>query len=181
MTAAELVLVSLGSNIDPARNLRRAVALIAAEMDLVGVSRAWESPPVGCSESPLFLNAAVEIACRIPPRELKFDLLRPMERRLGRSRGSDRNAPRTIDLDIALFGDRIFVDRQAGLEIPDPGILAHAHVALPLGEVAPGRRHPTDGRTLREIADVFRENRDIRPLRGRLLSVEQPTRENHES
>jgi len=104
---------------------------------------------------PRFLNAALEITSHLEPGELKYGVLRTVESRLGRERSGDRNAPRTIDLDLALFGDRIISNREAALELPDPDILRHAHVILPLADLSPYRRHPETGRTLAEIASGF--------------------------
>lgn len=79
-------------------------------------------------------------------------MLRAIEAVLGRVRTADKNAPRPIDLDIALWGDRVIEDRAAGLVIPDPDILRWPHVAVPLADVAPDWVHPADGRTLAAIA-----------------------------
>lgn len=150
------ILLSLGSNIDPLRNLRRAVAELAREADLVAASPVYRSAPVGAPGTPEFLNAAVEIATDRPPRDLKWDVLRPIESRLGRVRTDDRNAPRPIDLDLALYGDRVVDDRfpadGRGLRLPDADILRFLHAARPLADIAGDLRHPTDGRSLGEIA-----------------------------
>lgn len=172
MTEIEPVLISLGSNIEPESHLRRAVEMISTRLALQEVSRVYESLPIGAPQSPLFLNAAVRVACGMTPRELKFELLRPIERRMGRVRGSDKNAPRTLDLDLALYGDRVIREPASGLEVPDPEILSRAHVALPLAEVAPDTRHPVDGRTLAEIASDFAGTREVRPLEGFSWQVE---------
>ena len=73
------------------------------------------------------------------------------EDELGRLRTEDKNAPRTIDLDISLFGDQVLAlgDRH----IPDPDILGFAHVARPLADLAPEVRHPETGQTLAQIAE----------------------------
>ena len=64
----------------------------------------------------------------------------------------DRNAPRTIDLDIALIGDLILDDPSSGLRVPDPEILERGYLALPLAEIGPGVRHPESGELLSEVA-----------------------------
>ncbi len=83
-----------------------AVKWLARRLHVVGVSRVFETRPVGAPDAPMFLNAAVEVDCPLSPRELKFELLRPLERSLGRVRTADRNAPRTVDVDISIFGRR---------------------------------------------------------------------------
>jgi 7,8-dihydro-6-hydroxymethylpterin-pyrophosphokinase len=85
---------------------------------------------------------------------------------LGRIRTSDPNAPRTIDLDIALAGELVLADRKSGIDIPDPEILTRAHVALPLADLAPDAVHPVTGETLSEIAEGFRAEAGIRVYEG---------------
>ena len=104
---------------------------------------------------PAFLNAALEIRYNREAAELKHGILRPLEERLGRLRTDDRNAPRTLDMDISLFGQQVVHDLDAGLEIPDPEILTRAHVAIPLADLAPATLHPVSGLTLAEIAARF--------------------------
>lgn len=150
--SAETVLLSLGSNIEPDDHLPQACRLLADQLQIIGASRVFETAPVGIGDRLLFLNAALEVRCDLTLRELKYEVLRPVELRLGRVRTADRNAPRTIDLDISLVGQRVFEDRVAGIEIPDPEILTRAHVAIPLADVAPDRLHPVTGQRIREIA-----------------------------
>jgi 2-amino-4-hydroxy-6-hydroxymethyldihydropteridine diphosphokinase len=161
--SAVSVLLSLGSNIEPAYHLPAACRLLAERLGVVGASQVFETAPVGVGEPFLFLNAAIEVHADMTPRELKFEVLRPLERRLGRIRTADRNAPRTIDVDISLFGQRILRDTEAGIEIPDPEILTSAHVAIPLADLAPERIHPVTGQRLREIAGEL----DGRTIRSR--------------
>ena len=151
---ARSVLVSLGSNIEPERNLLRAIEELDHRVELVAASRVFETEPVGRRRVPTFLNAAVELKTSLGPRSLKFRVLRWVEAALGRVRTDDRNAPRVIDLDIALFGDRVLSDSEAGIEIPDPEILRYPHVVVPLADLAPDRCHPASGEALREIAGV---------------------------
>ena len=149
--ARTTVFVTLGSNIEPHENIHRALAELSRELDVEAVSGVWESEPHGAPGTPRFLNAAVRIACDLSPRSLKARLRR-IEARLGRRRGGDRNAPRTIDLDLALFGDLVIDDPAAGLRIPDPEIVRRAYLALPLAEVGPRVPHPETGEPLARIA-----------------------------
>ena len=112
----QTVWICLGSNIEPEPNLRLAVSHLARETRLEAVSRVFESPPVGAPGTPRYLNAALRLRTDRGARSLKLEVLRPLEARLGRVRRADRNAPRTIDLDIALY-DRIqdlLADYRAG-------------------------------------------------------------------
>lgn len=160
------MLISLGSNIEPEANLPLAVERLGKRFAILGVSRIYEADPVGAPHAPRFLNAAIEIETELAPAELKFGHLRPLEAELGRVRTSDPNAPRTIDMDIALAGELIVADAATGIEIPDPEILTRAHVALPLADVAPDRVHPVTGRTLSDIARRFRAEPGIRVYEG---------------
>jgi len=144
------VLVALGSNIDSERNLSEAVRRLALYCRLVAVSPVYETTPVGTTDQPNFLNAAVLIETALTAAELKTRVLRTIEQELGRVRTEDKNAPRTIDLDIALFGDQVL--DLGPRHIPDPDILMYPHIAVPLADLAPTMRHPEDGRTLLEIA-----------------------------
>ena len=150
-SAPTTVFLTLGSNIEPRRNLVRAVGRLAEELEVEAVSGVWESEPWGAPGTPRFLNAAVRLACGLRPRALKR-LLRGIEKELGRHRGVDRNAPRTIDLDIALYGELVIDDRRAGLEIPDPEVPLRPYLALPLAEVGPEVVHPLTGERLADIA-----------------------------
>ncbi len=143
-------LVALGSNIDGKRNLREAVRRLSLCCRLVAVSPVYETAPVGNTEQPNFFNAAALIETDLTAAELKARVLWVIEQEMGRVRTEDKNAPRTIDLDIALFGDQVL---DLGLRhIPDPDVLRYSHIAVPLADLAPAMRHPEDGRTLREIA-----------------------------
>lgn len=149
------VLVSMGSNIEPRSNMLAALEALFRHVEVLAVSRLFATDAVADEPVPAFLNAAVEIETRLSPARLKFEVLRAIEADLGRVRAEDRNAPREIDLDIALFGDRVLRDEAAGLRIPDPDILRYAHVARPLADLAPERLHPVAGRSLREIAETL--------------------------
>ena len=154
----------MGSNIAPQVNFARAATLLLEAFPSARFSRVFETEPIGTQDAPWFLNAAVAIETELHPRDLKFGVLRPLESRLGRQRSSDRNAPRTIDLDIAMRGDMVLKDSTAGLEIPDPSILTAAHIALPLADLAPQLLHPITGQSLREIAANLPAWPTVRPL-----------------
>lgn len=162
MSIDELVLLSLGSNIDPVTNLPVATRRLAGCVKIERASLVFESDPVDAPGTPRFCNAALAIRTELEPLKLKLEVLRPIESAQGRIRSENRNRPRTIDLDIALFGSRIIDDSQGGLEIPDPGILQHAHVILPLADIASAVYHPVTGETLEQIASRFRNTSGIR-------------------
>lgn len=169
---SETVYLTIGSNVEPRRNLPRALRLLAARLPVLAVSPVYESDPVGAPGSPRFLNAAVAIAVELGPQELKEAILRPVESLLGRVRGDDRNAPRPVDLDIALHGDRVVSDPVRGLRVPDPDTLRFAHLALPLGDIAPDLLHPLTGTSLATIAAAFKAEATIRRVAGSIWELE---------
>jgi 2-amino-4-hydroxy-6-hydroxymethyldihydropteridine diphosphokinase len=150
------VLVSLGSNIEPEVNLPEAVRRLATRCHLLAVSPVYETRPVGTRNQANFLNAAVLIETDLTPVEFKSKVLQVIEDDLGRVRTGDKNAPRTIDLDISLFNDQVL--ETAGRRIPDPEILKFSHIARPLAELAPQLRHPETGQSMAEIAESLPES-----------------------
>jgi 2-amino-4-hydroxy-6-hydroxymethyldihydropteridine diphosphokinase len=148
---SDAIVVGLGSNVDPERHLPEAIRLLGERAEVLAVSSAWATAPVGPAGQPPFLNAAVQLRTPLPPRRVKPELLRPVEAAMGRVRTADRFAPRPIDLDFVVWGGGEL--RESGLEVPDPDLLRHAHVALPAAEVAPDWLHPRTGESLAAIAD----------------------------
>lgn len=151
---ANLALLSLGSNIEPVANLKAAVDRLAASSNLLAVSSVWETKPLGLTDQPNFLNAAAMVETRFSAREFKLDVIRRIERELGRVRAANKFGPRPIDIDIMLFNQDVF--ELDGQHIPDAEVMDRPFVAIPLAEIAPNFRHPETGQTLREIAQRFR-------------------------
>lgn len=146
-------LLSIGSNIEPERNMPAAVRELARYGRVVRVSAVWQSPAEGTAGQPDFLNAALWLETPLSAAELKETAIAAVEAHLGRVRSPDRNAPRIIDIDIMLFDDdRLTLGRR---RIPDPEVCERPFVAIPLAEIAPGYRHPETGETLAEIAARF--------------------------
>ena len=130
------VFLGLGSNLgDRAQMLSRARALLEGpDLRMVGGSRVYESPPWGMADQPWFLNQVVEIRTGLPPRALLSRCL-DIEARLGRVR-TVRWGPRTIDIDILLYGG---LEMNApDLIIPHPRLRRRAFALIPLEELAPG-------------------------------------------
>ena len=144
------VFLSLGSNIEPERNLPAAVESLARQTRLLAASTVYETEPVGAPGTPWFWNAALLLATPLEALALKFEVLRPLEAALGRVREANRSAPRPIDLDVTLFGAQVI--ELPGLTVPDPGLLSLAYVAVPAAELDPAFPHPITGEPLGEIA-----------------------------
>jgi 2-amino-4-hydroxy-6-hydroxymethyldihydropteridine diphosphokinase len=136
--------VALGSNLeDPERQVLRGFEEIAAlpDTELVGRSRLYRTAPVGYVDQPDFVNACVLVDTKLAPRAL-LDHLLALEKRHGRVRELV-NGPRTLDLDIVLYGDEV-ID-EPGLKIPHPRAHERAFVLTPLVDVWPEARIPGHG------------------------------------
>ena len=147
--------VGLGSNLgDREALLRRALEAIdeLPGTQVRAVSTFRDTSPVGVVEQPRFLNGAAEIETTLPPRELLNGLLET-ERRLGRDRSSvPSGGPRTIDLDLLLYGNaRISAP---GLEIPHPRLAERRFVLEPLAELDPRLEVPAKGRVQALLAKL---------------------------
>jgi 2-amino-4-hydroxy-6-hydroxymethyldihydropteridine diphosphokinase len=130
--------IGIGSNLgerDVA--IRDALELLAAypELEVEAVSSIRETDPVGVLDQPRFLNAAIRLVTDLAPNPLLERLL-AVEQRLGRVRTGERYGPRTIDLDLLLYGDEI-VD-EPGLRVPHPRLAERRFVLEPLAELDPG-------------------------------------------
>lgn len=145
MDAGVVACVGLGSNLgDSARILREAfVALDRLPLTcLLRASRLYRTPAWGVTEQPDFINAAATVETALAPQALLAAMLR-IERDAGRDRrddGGDRWGPRTLDLDLLLYGDRR-ID-EPGLRVPHPHLHQRAFALVPLAEIAPDLRIP---------------------------------------
>jgi 2-amino-4-hydroxy-6-hydroxymethyldihydropteridine diphosphokinase len=131
------VYVGLGANLgDRERTLRAAVDALAAEegVEVVAVSTLCETEPVEVGEQPPFLNGAVALETTLDACEL-LDLLLAIEHRFGRVRTPGEHGPRTLDLDLLLYGEEQ-ID-EPGLTLPHPRLHERAFVLEPLAELAP--------------------------------------------
>jgi len=154
------VVIGLGSNIDPGKNIRLAIKLLGRcdGWRLDAVSPLYAAEAVG-TDGPDFHNAAVAIETKLDPAALR-ERLRTIEERMGRVRTDDKFAPRPIDLDIVLFeGFEGVVD---GTEIPDPGLAESAYLIVPVADLVPEWEYPGGGRTLRDLAEsIDREGLEL--------------------
>jgi 2-amino-4-hydroxy-6-hydroxymethyldihydropteridine diphosphokinase len=144
--------ISIGSNIEPAKNYMEALGRLARLGTVKHASAVYQTPPVG-GQGSNYMNGAVLLGTSLGAVELK-QMLKRIEAEMGRVRTADRNAPRTIDLDLVLYNqDRI---DEPGLRVPDPLILTRFFLAQTLSEVSADYVHPTTGEPLREIAARLR-------------------------
>jgi 2-amino-4-hydroxy-6-hydroxymethyldihydropteridine diphosphokinase len=127
--------VGVGANLgDRERTIHRAVELLAGEpgIDVVAVSTLRETDPVGYVDQPRFLNGAVAVDTALRPRALLERLL-AVERTLGRTREGPRYGPRTIDLDLLLYGEEVVAE--PGLRVPHPRLHERRFALEPLAEL----------------------------------------------
>jgi 2-amino-4-hydroxy-6-hydroxymethyldihydropteridine diphosphokinase len=142
------VYIALGANLGDRRaNLAEALRRMEPDIHVEAVSALYESPPQPPAPPPLYLNAACRVTTRLEPRDL-LALLKRIEREMGRET-TERWAPRPIDLDIALYDDRI-VD-EGDLVIPHPRLAERAFVLRPLLDLDPNLTHPVSGERLADL------------------------------
>jgi 2-amino-4-hydroxy-6-hydroxymethyldihydropteridine diphosphokinase len=143
-----LAYVGLGSNLGD----REAILLRAADaIDAVRLSPVIETEPWGYADQPRFLNAVAELETELSPREL-LEFLLDVERRLGRTREGPRYGPRTIDLDLLLYGDEV-ID-EPGLQVPHPRLEERRFVLEPLAALVPERKIPGNGTIHEALARI---------------------------
>lgn len=145
------VYIGLGSNLaEPRQQLCSALDALTRIPDtrLSTVSSLYLSDPLGPPDQPRYHNAVAALDTSLPPLIL-LDALQAVEQAHGRQRKAERWGPRTLDMDILLFGDRLISDSR--LTVPHYHMHARAFVLYPLAEIAPQDLQLADGRTLAEL------------------------------
>ncbi len=155
------VYVSVGSNIEPRDNIFKALNMLSKIADIDAISTFYKTTPIDAEGSPDFINGVIRLKTDIPPFALKFGYLRNIEKKLGRKRNYDKNAPRTIDLDIILYDDLII--NESGFVIPDPEIVSRAFLCIPLQELDPELKLPDTGEKITKAAKHHKDNK-MQPL-----------------
>jgi 2-amino-4-hydroxy-6-hydroxymethyldihydropteridine diphosphokinase len=145
MTELHRYYLNIGSNIKPEINLPKTINLLANHGDVQAISNAWESHSIGAN-GPNFLNTCVLLYSPLDPKELKEKIIRFIETSLGRRRSNDKNAPRTIDIDLIMVDDK-----PLNLERWN-----HPFVVLPMAELMPNFIHPTKHQMLSIVAEYMR-------------------------
>jgi 2-amino-4-hydroxy-6-hydroxymethyldihydropteridine diphosphokinase len=148
----KVVYLSLGSNMgDRSANLRSAIERLRGFGKVVAVSSFYETEPVEFVAQPWFLNCVVKLDTEKMPKQLLAGILN-LEREMGRQR-KQKKGPRSIDIDILLFGNSII--QSPGLTIPHPAMHDRRFVLEPLAEIAPAVRHPVLKQTMRELREAL--------------------------
>lgn len=144
------VYLGLGTNLgDREQNLRSALRRLRGLGEITAISSVYRSEPVGYSDQPDFWNLVVELRTKREPIDL-LEEVQGIEAELGRVR-TFRNAPRTIDIDVLLYGDEILDTEQ--LAVPHPRMMERAFVLRPLTEIAPDLRDPRTGERIADRLD----------------------------
>lgn len=169
--------IGIGSNIAPEHNVRAAIRNLARNTHLVGVSTVYRTDALDRPEQPAYFNCVAEIETDALPKQVKHVILRPIEDELGRKRTQDKYAPRTIDLDLIVYGDLAMDD--GDIRLPDPDIFERPFLAIPLSELAPDLVLAGPGLRVGAIAAAMASD-GLKPLHdySRLLNDEVSQKSN---
>ncbi|HXU93287.1 MAG TPA: 2-amino-4-hydroxy-6-hydroxymethyldihydropteridine diphosphokinase [Gallionella sp.] len=154
--------IGIGSNIEPAKNVRAAIHSLARRTRFVGVSTVYCTDALDRPEQPPYFNCVAEIETDLNPVQVKHTMLRPIESELWRIRTQDKYAPRTIDLDLIVYGE-LAMD-EGDIRLPDPDIFERPFLAIPLAELAPDLVLAGYGLRIGDIAAKLSPD-GMRPLR----------------
>lgn len=149
--------ISLGSNLQPVENIRKALTLLAQKVTFRKLSTIYLTPADGRPEQPEYFNTMVAVNSRYPPLVLKYFVLKRIEEALGRHPGGDRYSARTIDLDLVCFDHAHLATPE--LTLPDPEILRRPYMAFGLQELSPGLEFPGWHLTIEEITAAMSKSR----------------------
>lgn len=153
--------VAAGSNVQPMVNLRRALDVLARQFPDLRCSRAYRNAAVGF-EGDDFVNLVAEFDTSLSVHDVLANLY-AAEAACGRERNAPRWAPRSMDLDILLYGDRVC--EEPGLVLPRPDLLRRAYMLGPMAELAPDLIHPVTGATMKALwADFDQAAHPMQPV-----------------
>lgn len=145
-----VAIILIGSNLHPQENIKNCLLLLMDRVIVADSSQIWKTRSFG-SEGPDFLNLAVKVNTDLNEKHLKAIILRKIENKLGRVRLPDKNAPRTIDMDIVIFNNRVL----------DNELWEKIYIALPVSELVPNLLEPISKKKLMEIAIELKSSEQV--------------------
>ncbi len=160
MTTATSVFVGIGSNIDKENTIKRAIRALNENFGFLRLSTTYETEAVGF-EGPDFFNLVVNFETVLPPVQLA-DRLRQIEFANGRQDPEERFSPRTLDLDLLLYGDAII--NEEDLNVPRKDVTDYPFVLGPLAELVPDLKHPILNITYQELWKAYKNKASMKPV-----------------
>ena len=168
-----MIYIGIGANLgDREKTLQDATGILneKPEIAIIAASAVYETAPIGVVDQPYFLNAVLQIHTSLSARSL-LNCLLAIERKFGRLRET-RWGPRTLDLDILLYGDAII--NQSGLQVPHPHLHERAFVLVPLCDLKPDLKHPVLGQSIQFLTESLGLDLSVRKIEG--LNLTTPIR-----
>lgn len=167
-----MIYIGIGANLgDREKTLQKATGILNAkpEIAVVAASAVYETAPIGVTDQPYFLNAVLQVHTSLSARSL-LNCLLAIERKFGRIRET-RWGPRTLDLDILLYGDAII--NQPGLQVPHLHLHERAFVLVPLCDLKPDLKHPVLGQSIQFLTESLDMDLSVRKIEGLNLIIEK--------
>jgi 2-amino-4-hydroxy-6-hydroxymethyldihydropteridine diphosphokinase len=160
------VVIEIGSNIEPELNILQSLQILKSFLKIKKISNIYETKAVGSDGKidpniPNFLNLAILTETNLKPYNLKYDVLRKIEKEMGRKRDQYKFKPRVIDFDLVFYGKEIIKSNKDNIEIPDPDAIKYPHIAIPLNDLIPAFIHPVLKKSINEIANTFNNNSNV--------------------
>ncbi len=153
------VYLGLGSNLeDRQRHLDMALDFLSERIKIEQLSPIYDTPPVGNTNQPRFLNMVIKVSTRLPAATLLF-MAKGIEAKLGRV---PIDSPRPIDIDLLFYGDQV-INTPPNLVVPHPRLHERAFVLVPLADIAPDFVHPVQKKKVKDLKDQVEDKEDIKP------------------
>jgi len=154
------IFLSLGSNLgDRSQNLKQGIGLLEQLAGKAGaISSIYETEPWGCDSDINFYNQVIEFFTPLQPLPL-LEVIHHTEKMCGRDPSAPRYAPRTLDIDILLYGDEVI--ELPELVVPHPNLHERQFVLVPLAEIAPRRIHPALKKNMEQLLRTCRDDKKI--------------------
>ncbi len=149
--------ISIGSNIGPEENIKKCLDMLKSEFGVIAISPIYETRPYGYENQSNFINLAVKIRTTMTPLQL-LKKLQGIEKKLGRERRV-KNGPRTIDLDLILYGDKIINKNE--IRIPHHGLFERDFMLIPLLDIEPEIINPLTKKKIKYLKKSIKYNQII--------------------